>query len=340
MAAVLTRPPLPASKEEKRFTVLFRRQIAPRLKDLGAERQRLRQRYLLILAGFGGLLGVDVALLWQVGLPLVVVSVIGLGALGWFLLRQLERRFHDQLRAAVMPALCEAIGDLEHAVGGAPGLDFHALERLGLLPRHNRRKVDDVFVGRHRDTGFIMAEATLRQRSRGRRGGSRTRFRGLILAIATPHEIAARILIAKDVGLVGNQVIGWLRSCQGLERILLPHPGFERHFELYADQAEVALRTVTPDLCDALVALAEAHDGQPLQAAFLGRHFYLAMPRPGDQFRLGTLFRPLDRLEADAGRVLHDIQIVHRVIDTLHGIRRDMRADRRACPMTPAPPAR
>jgi hypothetical protein len=322
MAAVLTRPPLSTTKEQKRFTTLFRRQVAPRLKGLEAERQRLRQRYLVALTGVGGLLAVDVALLWQFGLPFVVVSVAGLGALGWVVLQQLQRRFHDQLRAAVMPTLCEAIGDIEHAVGGAPGLDFHALEQLGLLPRHSRREVDDVFVGCHRGTGFIMAEATLRQRSRGSRGGTRIRFRGLVLAIATPHDIPARILIAKDAGLVGNQVIGWLRSCQGLERILLPHPGFERHFELYADRAEVALRTVTPAFCDALVALAEAHDGQPLQAAFLGRHLYLAMPRQGDQFRLGAVFRPLDRLEEEAGRVLHDVQIVHRVIDTLHGDRR------------------
>ena len=322
MAAVLTRPPLPTTKEHKRFTTLFRRQVAPRLQDLEAERQRLQRRYLLVLAGFGGLLGIDLALLWQVGPSFALLSAVALGALAWVVLHHLERRFHDQLRVMVMPALCEAIGDIAHAVGGAPGLDLDALEKLGLLPHYHRRQIDDVFVGRHRDTGFILAEATLRQRSRGSKGGTRTKFRGLILAIATPHEIPARILIAKDAGLVGNKVIGWLRNCQGLERILLPHPGFEQHFELYADRAEVALRTVTPGLCDALVALAEAHDGRPLQAALLGRHFYLTMPKRGDHFSLGSLFRPLDRLEEDAGRVLHDVQIVHRVIDTLHGDRR------------------
>lgn len=322
MAAVLTRPPLPASMAHKRFTMLFRRQVAPKVPDLETARLRLRQLCLLILAGIGGLLAIDLALLWRFGPPLAIVSAVALGALGFVVLRHLQRSFDGRLRTLVMPVLCEAIGDIAHATGGAPGLDFNALEKLSLLPNHNRRQVDDVFVGSHRETGFIMAEATLRYRSRGRRGGTRTRFRGLIFAIATPHEIPARILIAKDAGLVGNKVIGWLRSCQGLERVTLPHPAFEGHFELYADRPEVALRTVTPGLCDALVALAEAHDGRPLQAAFLGRHFYLAMPKQGDQFRLGSLFRPLDRLEEDAGRVLHDVQIVHRVIDTLHGERR------------------
>ena len=77
----------------------------------------------------------------------------------------------------------------------------------------------------------------------------------------------------------------------------------------------------TPAFCDSLAALAEAHRGVPLQGAFLGAHFYLAIPRRGDQFAIGSLFRPLDRLEEEAGRLLHDVQIVHRVIDCLHGDR-------------------
>jgi len=45
------------------------------------------------------------------------------------------------------------------------------------------------------------------------------------------------------------------------------------------------------------------------------------MPRRGDQFRLGSLFRSLDRLKDEAEQVLQDVRIVHRVIDTLHGER-------------------
>ena len=77
--------------------------------------------------------------------------------------------------------------------------------------------------------------------------------------------------------------------------------------------------TVGPALCDAMMALAVAHDGQAIQAAFRLRWFYLTVPKPRDQFRLGSLFRSLDGLEQEAGQVLHDIQIVHQVIDRLHG---------------------
>ena len=49
---------------------------------------------------------------------------------------------------------------------------------------------------------------------------------------------------------------------------------------------------------------------------------HLTLPKRRDQFRLGSLFRSLDGLEAEAEQVLHDVRIVHRVIDTLHGVTR------------------
>ena len=55
-----------------------------------------------------------------------------------------------------------------------------------------------------------------------------------------------------------------------------------------------------------------------MQGAFLGRWFYLTLARRGDRFRLGALLRALDGLEQQAAQVLHDIQIVHRVIDALY----------------------
>jgi hypothetical protein len=221
-----------------------------------------------------------------------------------------------------MPAVCRAVGDLSHSVGHAPGIPFDHLKALGLLPRHNRQQIDDVFEGRHRDTGFVMAEARLRQRSGGRRSQTRTVFRGLILAIEAPREIPARILIAREAGAIGNCLKGWIKGFSGLERVSLPHPAFEARFEVYSDDATVARDVVGPGFCDAMVALAEAHKRRPIQGAFQGRWFYLTMPKRGDQFRLGSLLRPLSGLKDEAERALKDVQIVHRVIDTLHGNRR------------------
>jgi hypothetical protein len=108
-----------------------------------------------------------------------------------------------------------------------------------------------------------------------------------------PREIRARILIAREPGAIGNRLKGWSKRFSGLERVFLPHPAFEARFEVYSDDPAVARDVVGPGFCEAMVALAAAHRGRPIQGAFRGRWFYLIMPKRGDQFRLGSLFRPL-----------------------------------------------
>jgi hypothetical protein len=307
---------------DRDLEILFRREIAPHLGPLEAERVARRARFITTALAFaaGGLLLPYV--LWPLDPGWAVLTAVIALALGIYVLGRQQRQFRDRLRDLVMPAICEVAGDLAHGTGDAPSIPFHALEDLGLLPDHNRRTIDDVFEGRHLDTRFVMAEARLRQRRGGRRSRTRTVFRGLILAIEAPREVGARVLIAREAGAIGNRLKGWIKGFSGLARVALPHPAFEAGFEVYSDDAVAAREIVTPGFCDAMIALAAAQGGRPIQGAFLDRWFYLTMPRRGDRFRLGSLFRPLDGLAEDAQRVLQEVRTVHRVIDTLHGARR------------------
>ena len=304
---------------ERRLAQIFRREVAPHITALAAERTRRRSQFFATALGAALALPALVGALWPLGHEWALsVGVIG-AAIAINVLAQQQRGFRHQLRALVMPAICRAAGDLQHRVGEAPGLPFDELEHLGLLPSHDARRLDDVFSGRHRDTAFVMAETRLlRHRRSSRHGRSSTVFRGLILAIEVPHAIPAPILIARDAGGLGNHVNGWLKSFKGLQRVTLPHPPFEARFEVYGERAGVVRETVAPGVCDALVALAEGHPRRAIQGAFQGRWCYLTLASRSDQFRLGSLFRSLDGLEQEAGQVLHDIQIVQRVIDTLH----------------------
>jgi Protein of unknown function (DUF3137) len=300
---------------------LFGREIAPHLPALEAERAQGRSRFITMAVGFGAGAMVLLMVLWPLDRVWAIVATAIALVIGMHMLGRQQRRFRHRVRDLVMPAICRAIGDLRHSAGSAPGIPFDDLESLGLLPRHNRRRVDDVFEGRYRDTGFVMAEARLRYRSRGSKSPTRTVFRGLILAIEVPRTVPARIIIAREAGAIGNRLKGWMNGFSGLARVSLPHPAFEARFEVYSDDPAVARDTVGPGFCDAMVALAEAHDGQAIQGAFRFSWFYLTTPRRRDQFRLGSLFPPLDSLEEDAHRVLQDVRIVHRVIDALHGDR-------------------
>jgi hypothetical protein len=310
-----------AGPRDRRRARLFQREIAPHLPALEAERAQGRSRFITTATAFAVGIPILLGVLWPLDRLWAVLGAVAALAVGLHVLGSQQRRFRHRVRDLVMPAICRAIGDLHHSAGSASGIPFDDLERLGLLPRHNRRQVDDVFEGRHRDTGFVMAEGRLRHRSGGSKSRTRTVFRGLIFAIEAPRNMPARILVAREAGAIGNCLKGWINGFSGLERVSLPHPAFEAHFEVYSDDPAVARDTVGPGFCDAMVALAEAHEGQAIQGAFRLKWFYLTIPKRRDQFRLGSLFRSLDGLEAEAERVLQDVRIVHRVIDTLHGDR-------------------
>ena len=301
---------------------LFRREIAPHVKALEAARVEGRARFLTTAIAFAAGSALLLYVMWPLDPGWAALAAVVALAVGVKVLGSQARRFRDRVRDLVMPAICQAAGDLQHSTGDAFDIPFQDLERLGLLRRHNRRTIDDVFEGRHRETRFVMAEARLRYRGAGRRNRSRTVFRGLILAIEAPREVRARILVAREAGAIGNRIKGWIDGFSGLARVSVPHPAFEARFEVYSDDATAARDVVGPAFCDAMVALAEGHRGRPIQGAFRGRWFYLTMPRRGDRFRLGSLFRSLDGLGAEAQQVLQEVRIVHRVIDTLHGERR------------------
>jgi Protein of unknown function (DUF3137) len=317
MAAVLSRAR--AGQAERRLPKLFQREVAPHLAAL--ERRR-RQHHLAYIGALAGMLaGIFAAFLLAQSLQHALSAGAILLVVGFLAMQGVERSYCNQVRKVVMPAICGAIGDLSHGVGAAPDLDLDHLAQVGLVPGHNRERVDDVFRGRHRGTGFTMAEVRLRRVGRGSRRSSRTVFRGLIFAIEVPRAVPARILIARDGGLIGNGLKGWIKDFSGMRPVTLADAAFEARFEVYADRAEVALATVTPELCANLVALAAAQDGAPFQAAFADGRFFVAMRRRGDPFRIGSVFRSTDLLEEEAARLLEEVQIVHRLIDYLHGDR-------------------
>jgi hypothetical protein len=192
---------------DRQFARLFQREIAPHVASLEAERAQGRAHFIATAIAFGVGLPITLGLLWSFNPGWAVLGAVIALALGLHVLGGQQRRFRHRVRDLVVPAICQAIGDLRHTAGSAPGIPFDDLESLGLLPRHNRRQVDDVFEGRYRNTGFVMAEARLRYRSGGSKSRTRTVFRGLIFAIEVPRNVPARILVAGEAGALGNRLM-------------------------------------------------------------------------------------------------------------------------------------
>lgn len=313
MATALTRS---RGRDGARLSAMFEREVAPELPALEGARRRYRLIYIAAVAAMLG--AVFLAVLW-IRDPSGAFYVVGLAVLlGLLAMQGAQRAYGVRVRRAAMPAICSTIGDIEHSIGDAAEIDLDDLARVGLVPSHRRQRVDDVFRGRYRATGFTLAEVRLR-RTGTRQRRNHTVFRGLVMAIEVPRPVRARILIAKDAGRIVNSLKGWFKSFGEMQRVPLADQAFEERFELYADQPDRARATMTPELCANLVALSQSHDG--MQAAFTGDRFFVTIPKRGDLFRIGSLFRPADTLEQDAAGVMEEVRIVHRLIDHLHGDR-------------------
>lgn len=309
----------------ERLDALLNARVAPRLAEL-----RAKQRWKRPLAAALGLGGPALAwLLISTGEPLEIILGLHsllLGPTGAWYLAHLYRK---AARDVVTPVVCEAIGGLAHATDVRSG-EIGRLHRALLVSRHNQHEIDDVFEGSHAGVAFLMMELTLSLRTTRRVSGkagrpsrtetrTRTIFRGLFFMIATPRTIPVPILIRGRRWLFGTP---WrLRDgdIKGMQRIDIPDEAFARRLSLWTSDWERAAEVITPAFAAVMARLAATAGRRGIDAAFDRDQFLLLLPRRGDQFKVGGLFRSVRRLRVDAHRLMDEILMVHRLIETLKG---------------------
>jgi hypothetical protein len=320
-----------------RLDALLRQRLASLLPGLAATQRKYRLR--LVGALVAAVLVVVLSFAFEAD------ALIPLGFMGLLValvaLPHFARVFRDQVRGALTPLVCEAIGGISHRVGGAPAV-LQRLERLPLVRPHGHRTIDDVFTGSHDGTAFDMAELRLFNvvtRSSGS-GSKRTTtttektvFKGLAFLVSTPRPVPVRVVVRGPVGWFGGR---WRLSdkaltAQGYTRVDVPDADFSRHLSLWADDPDQALKVVGPGLAATLARLAATAGRKRIDAAFIAARFVLLLPKGGNAFSVGGLFRSLGRLAPDAHALLDEVMVVHRLIDVLKAPPPP--------PPSPAPPA-
>lgn len=306
----------------ERLDELLNDRVAPKLAELRAKQRRYRGWALF--SGVGGpVLG---GLCLAVGDPWAIF--LGLSALvfGPGHAAYVARRYHQAARAVVTPVVCEAIGGITHEENVRSG-DVHRLRRAKLVTPFSSAEIDDVFQGSHDGIAFVMMELHLQRvtrtaSSRGRRGRStrtHTIFRGLMFMIAIPRRIPVPILMRGRPRWFGTPWRLADGQLEGMQRIDIPDEAFARHLSLWTTDPAQAAQVITPPLAAVMARLAASAGRRGIDAAFDFDQFLLLLPRRGDQFRVGGLFRSVRRLRADAHRLLDEILTVHRLIETLKG---------------------
>lgn len=309
----------------ERLDALIERRLAPLLPELAAMQRRYRWGTLGAIGGCSLLLVLTITAVME---PFILFSAAGLffaiGALLHF-----SRVFRDRVRTELMPLVCEAIGGITHQVGHAEAL-MRTLTRLPLVAPFGQTTIDDVFTGSHDATAFTMAEVRLFNRTTRVSGtGSKrttstsehTVFQGLIFSIATPSPVPVRIVIRGPRLMFAGR---WRLSdkalrAAGYQRVAVPDSAFSRHLALWADDPAGALEIVGPHLAAILTRLATTAGRRRIDAGLAATSFLLLLPRRGNQFTSGGLFRPLSKLRHDAHALMEEVMVIHRLIDVLKG---------------------
>ena len=310
------------------FHRIYAREIAPHARDMEAKRQSRVAAFYRRIGVSVPMLAVAAGALYTIGFlqeqPVWSAVILILGALGaGYWISRPATKHREELKDLVIAPICHLLGDMRYSREAKGGFDPQRFREAGVVGSYNRSKLEDLFTGRHRDTGFRMVEARLRRKSGGgKRSSSRTVFKGVLFDIEVPKPFSCRILLTADKGGLVNRMEGFFRDkFGGMAPVSFEHPAFEARYEVYAEDAAAARALMTPALLDSLVALCEAADKEALRAAFTDGRFLLALPNSGNLFEIGRLHRSLEHLEADVKALLDQVTLPHQVIDYLYGDR-------------------
>ena len=282
----------PARSRDPKLALVQAREVAPQVPALEAERAQGRAWFIITALAFALAIPILLGLLWPVDPGWGTWAAGADDSVRVAMLGAEQRRFRYRVRDLVMPAVSQAAEILRHSAGDAPGIPFEELESLGLLPRHNRRRsmtcsraVTATPSSSWRKPGSVS--------SRGRRGCTRTVFRGLIFAIAVPRDISGahshRPRIEERMSCTRRA--GWTEALRGLERVSLPHPAFEARFEVYTDDGAVKRRPPLPRVfAMPWWSLRRCTLASRSEGAFRLGWFYLGPPQTTHLPRLGLLF--------------------------------------------------
>jgi hypothetical protein len=199
---------------------------------------------------------------------------------------------------------------------GVPDRMGHMLN-LGLVPRWDRAKYEDLLAGSRGDAPFEFFEAHLEERRTTTDSKGRTRttwvtvFRGQCLIVRFHKEFKGITKVYRDMG-----ALNWFAKFGVKEpRVRLEDPVFEKAFEVYGSDQIEARFILTPDFMERLLGLERAFQGKQLRCAFAGGEMLLAVAGK-NLLEAGSMNRKMDDLNR-VREILQDFAAIFLLIDAM-----------------------
>jgi hypothetical protein len=302
---------------ENGFGAIFKKEIAPQLAGLEAERLRLKKERTtrIILAVVLGVVILAATLIFASKNSTILTIGIFLAILiPVFVVGSAADKFRDKLRGVVMGPASRFLG-VTYSRKVPDTFGIKRFVKRSVVGSYSSATIQDHVAGEHKGRRYEMAEAHLRRRQ-GK--NTVTIFHGILLSIDWPESAQADVLIGRDYGKLINKIAGLGKA----QRVNFDDAEFERRYECYASDPMIAQRIVTPTFMQSMVAIGDGRKGERPTACFTEGKFLLAVPLAGvNLFEPGSLSRSVDTFETDMHTLLRQLTLPRRVIETLQGSR-------------------
>lgn len=188
------------------------------------------------------------------------------------------------------------------------------------MMEHGRRSLTNHYVGTYRDCELEIFNICLTSGY----GKQQSSYYYFIIDVTVPIAFDGDVVIKSDYGRILNFFRGLFSK---RKQVNFDHPAFEKSYEVYAEDASLARRLISPAFCDNLLAIPQlfprSYGVMPakLNGAFHQGHFTLAVPGNADLFSLLPHQSTPGKIETACRRLIARMGIVKSVVDYLHGAR-------------------
>ena len=129
-------------------------------------------------------------------------------------------------------------------------------------------------------------------------------------------RFSGRTVIKRDRGVIGEWASNLFGHGEGLEKVSLEDPQFQREFDVLSSDQVEARYLLTPAFMDRLLRLQALFKGARLQASFYDDRLFMMIESSLDRFEPGSIFTPVDFSE-EINTVLGEMRELLAIIEIL-----------------------
>lgn len=284
-----------------KFSDFYRDEILPTLEALENQRKVLvRKGAMATILAFSAIscLGIF-SLIYLNSLALyTVLPVLFLAGITTFpLLLVPVRRLSMEIKERLMIAIADFLGWTYDSIPDA--IDISPFYNLRLIEkRHKHAVFEDQFLGTVGAASFVSIETHLtiksnkdtRRLEKEKYYKRKAYFCGQLIICDFPSEDFGKTIVIRDKGVFNNKTL------DGMKRIGLVDPVFEKAFEVYGNDQVGARVILDPDFMQRVVDLERALSGKNLRFGVQNDKLYIVIETK-NQFEAGSILVPLNSPE-------------------------------------------